>query len=201
MREFLPDILTWSVLSEPHGYDFNGALVIHSEGNLCIDPVDPNAEVLAQLVRRGVSQILITNRNHTRSAIQVHESTGAPIVIHPDDADYAKKQGVAIGGVLAIGERIGPFEVIACPGKSPGEVAFYDASRGLLVVGDAVIGNPPQRLSLLHEKVMDDPTLLRVSVRHLLDLDFDAILVGDGESLKEGARQRLEELVASFASD
>jgi hypothetical protein len=48
---------------------------------------------------------------------------------------------------------------------------------------------------------VDDPALLRASVRRLLDLDFDAILVGDGVSLREGAHQRLEELVASFATD
>ena len=201
MREILQGIFTWSLLSEPHGYDFNGTLVVHSEGNLCIDPVEPNTEDLAQLVGSGVSRILITNRNHTRSANKVREETGAEIVIHPEDAGYAREQGVEIGGELAIGDRIGPLEVIACPGKSPGEVAFYDELRGLLLVGDAVIGNPPGRLSLLREKVMDDPRLLRASVRRLLDLDFDVILVGDGVSLEEGARRRLEELVAGFTDD
>ena len=201
MREILPGIFTWSLLSEPHGYDFNGTLVVHSEGNLCIDPVEPNTEDLRELVRRGVSRILITNRNHTRGAKQVREETGAEIVIHPEDAGYARDQAVEIGAELAIGDRIGPFVVIACPGKSPGEVAFHDEARGLLLVGDAVIGNPPGRLSLLHEKVMDDPSLLRASVRRLLDLEFDIILVGDGVSLEGGARQRLEELVAGFSDD
>ena len=45
---------------------------------------------------------------------------------------------------------------------------------------------------------MDDPALLRASVRRLLELDFDAILVGDGVAIVEGARERLRELVASF---
>lgn len=201
MREILPGIFVWSLLSEPHGYDFNGTLVVHSEGNLCIDPVEPSTEVLGQLVSRGVSRILITNRNHTRGANQVREETGAEIAIHPEDASYAREQGVGIGAELAIGDRIGPFTVIACPGKSPGEVAFYDESRGLLLVGDAVIGNPPGRLSLLREEVMDDPRLLRASLRQLLNLDFDAILVGDGVSLEEGARRRLEELIAGFDDD
>jgi hypothetical protein len=49
MREFLPGVLTWSWFSEPHGYDFNGTLVLHEGGNLCIDPVEPSAEVLDRL--------------------------------------------------------------------------------------------------------------------------------------------------------
>ncbi len=38
MREILSDIFTWAWFSEPHGYDFNGHLISHSVGNLCIDP-------------------------------------------------------------------------------------------------------------------------------------------------------------------
>jgi len=199
MKELLPGIFTWSVLSEPHGYDFNGTLLVHPDGNLCIDPVDPSPDVLEELARFSVSRILITNRNHTRGARRVQEKTGAAIAIHSADAAYAEGQGVEVGATLAVGERIGPLEVIACPGKSPGEVALYDASRRLLIVGDAVIGNPPAGLSLLREKVMDDPGLLRASVRKLLALDFDAIVVGDGESIVAGARKCLEQLVASFS--
>ncbi len=42
MRELLPGILTWVWFSGPHGYDFHGTLVLHEEGNLCIDPVEPH---------------------------------------------------------------------------------------------------------------------------------------------------------------
>ena len=48
---------------------------------------------------------------------------------------------------------------------------------------------------------MDEPTLLRQSVRRLLELDFDAVLVGDGVAILEGARERLRELVAGFPTD
>ena len=49
------------------------------------------------------------------------------------------------------------------------------------MVGDVVIGNPPGSCGLLREKVMDDPQRLSQSVRRFLDLDFDSLLVGDGE--------------------
>jgi len=201
VQEFLPDVFIWSWFSEPHGYDFHGTLLLSAAGNLCIDPVDPSEEVLDRLAKEGVAQILITNRNHTRAANRVRERTGAKVAIHPADAAYAREQGTAIDAELGVGESAGPFNVLGVPGKSPGEIALHDPVRRLLVVGDAVIGNPPGQLSLLRERVMDDPALLRASVRSLLELDFDTLMVGDGVSIREGGRERLRELVASFPTD
>ena len=201
MQEFLPGVLTWPWFSEPHGYDFNGTLVLHEEGNLCIDPVDPTEAVLDRLAKEGVAQILITNRNHTRAANRVRERTGGAVSIHPADAGYARNQGTSIDVDLESGQHVGPFTIVGVPGKSPGEVALHDPARRLLIVGDAVIGNPPGRLSLLRERVMDDPARLRESVRQLLELDFDVLLVGDGAPVRNGGRERLRELVASFPTD
>jgi len=68
------------------------------------------------------------------------------------------------------------------------------------VVGDSVIGNPPGRCALLSERVMDDAATLRSSVRRLLDLDFDILLVGDGESILGEAKERVHDLVKGFAA-
>jgi hypothetical protein len=67
-----------------------------------------------------------------------------------------------------------------------------------LLVGDAIVGNPPGRCKLLPEKVMDDPPCLRESVRGLLALDFETLLVGDGEPILQSAKERLRELVETF---
>ncbi len=45
---------------------------------------------------------------------------------------------------------------------------------------------------------MDDPARLRNNLRKLLDLDFDILLVGDGESILRDAKARLKELVETF---
>lgn len=198
MHEILPDILTWSWFSEPHGYNFNGYLVRHASGNLCIDPVQPGDADLAEIARVGVARILLTNRNHSRASNAVHEHTGAPIHIHAADAPHARGQGTLVEGELAIGEQIGPLAVAPAPGKSPGEVVLHWPERRLLFVGDAVIGNPAGRCSLLREKVIDDPARLRQSVRGLLDLDFEALLFGDGVPILHDAKARLEELVRTF---
>jgi len=198
MKTILGDVLTWSWFSEPHGYDFNGLLIPDPRGNLCIDPVEPSDEVLSELAKQGVSRILITNRNHVRAANRIRERTGARSYIHPDDAAYAKAQGASLDGELHTGEKIGGLEVIGASGKSPGEVAFLWPERRCLIVGDAVVGDPPGHLKLLREKVMDDPARLRRSIQQLLALDFDTILVGDGVSVIGGAKDRLKELIDTF---
>jgi glyoxylase-like metal-dependent hydrolase (beta-lactamase superfamily II) len=201
MHEIVTDVFTWTWFSQPHGYDFNGYLLRHPDGNLCIDPVAPSEECLAEIARLGVAKILITNRNHSRAANAVRDRTGARTLIHPDDAAHARSQGAAIDGELAVGEKIGPLTIVAAAGKSPGEVALHWPERKILIVGDAVIGNPPGQCGLLREKVMDDPARLKRSVRKLLDLDFDTLLFGDGVSIPQGAKLRLGELVDTFPSE
>ena len=198
MREILGDIFSWSRLSEPHGYDFNGHLIRHPDGNLCIDPVEPDEAAAGEIERLGVARILLTNRNHSRAANLVRDRTGARTAIHPEDAAHARGQGTELDDELRPGDKIGPFAVIGVPGKSPGEVALHWPERRLLLVGDAVIGNPPGRCGLLREAVMDDPARLRASVRDLLDLDFEALLMGDGVPILQDAKARLEELVETF---
>lgn len=198
MKKLSEGIWTWPWFSAPHGYDFNGTLVEHVGGNLCIDPVQMDDAVLSRIAALGVARIVITNRNHTRAALRVRERTGARIAIHADDAPYAASQGVVADEALDPGRRIGPFDIVPAPGKSPGEVALHDPKRRLLVVGDVVIGNPSGKLSLLAERVMDDPARLRSTTRALLELDFDAIVVGDGVPILNGASDRLRELVRSY---
>lgn len=200
MKEILPDIFIWSRLSEPHGYDFNGHLICSPNGNLCIDPVEPDDDVAAELGRQGVARVLLTNRNHSRAANLVRRLTGARVAIHPDDAAHALSQGTVLDDELHVGDRLGPLRTIGVAGKSPGEVAFHWPEKRLLIVGDAVIGNPPGRCGLLREAVMDDPSRLRENVRGLLDLDFDTLLVGDGEAILQDAKARLKELVETFPS-
>jgi glyoxylase-like metal-dependent hydrolase (beta-lactamase superfamily II) len=125
MREIVTGVFTWPWFSAPHGYNFNGFLILDQGGNICIDPVEPDADTLAELTRRGAARIILTNRNHVRAANRVRGATGARTAIHPDDAGYARSQGAELDDELRAGQKVGPLGVVAVPGKSPGEVALH----------------------------------------------------------------------------
>ena len=200
LREILPDVFSWPWFSERHGYDFNGYLFRHPSGNVAVDPVEISDPVLDELAELGVARIAITNRNHTRDSRRLRERCAARVAIHPADAAHATTQGATIDEELQVGERIGPFVVLAAEGKSPGEVALHWPARRILVVGDACVGKPPGACALLPESVMDDPATLRRSLTRLArTVDFDVLLVGDGAPILTGARAALEKLVARFA--
>jgi glyoxylase-like metal-dependent hydrolase (beta-lactamase superfamily II) len=200
MREILPGIFTWPWFSERNGYDFNGYLVAGADGNLCIDPVEMDESVLGDLAEKGVSRIVLTNRNHFRAAARVKERTGAPVSIHPADAQFARDKGTPIDAELSHGGSMGPFTVVDAHGKSPGEIALFWPERRVLVVGDACVGKTPGEGALLPDAVLDDKPALCASLRRLAALDFDALLPGDGHPVLQGGRQALERLVARLPS-
>lgn len=200
MRELLPGVLTWSAFSARFGYDFNGWLVRHDGGNVCIDPVEPAVADLTALAQAGVARIVLTNRNHFRAAARVRERTGARVAVHPADAAFVRDQGVPVDDALGDGDRVGPFTVVSAAGKSPGEVALHWPERRILVVGDACVGTPPGALALLPAAVIDAPDELARSLARLGELDFDTLLVGDGHCILDGARAALRALVAAIAA-
>jgi glyoxylase-like metal-dependent hydrolase (beta-lactamase superfamily II) len=199
MNELMPDVFTWSWPSPRHGYNFNGYLVRMPSGNVCVDPAEMSEEVLAEIASQGVLYTVLTNRNHVRASEKVRSKTGAPIFIHPADAAEAERLGALIDEYLEADQKIGQLVVHPVAGKSPGEVCLHWPERKTLFIGDACIGNPPGRCSLLPDKVMEDPIALRRSLKRITELDFDALLVGDGAPILTGGRRALQELVASLA--
>jgi glyoxylase-like metal-dependent hydrolase (beta-lactamase superfamily II) len=195
MNEILPGILTWPWFSERHGYDFNGYLI--RDGKVCVDPVEMSDDVLGELAAEGVATIVLTNRNHFRASMKVKERTGAKVLIHPADAAFAREKGVTVDGDLSYGQRVGPLTVVAAPGKSPGEVALHWPERKILLIGDICVGKPPGACAILPVAVIDDLQQLRDSLRQLAQLDFDALLLGDGACILEGGKPALAALARS----
>jgi len=200
MREILPGILTWPWFSERQGYDFNGYLFRLPGGNLCVDPVEMEEEVLGEIAEAGVARIVLTNRNHFRASMKVKERTGAPIAIHPADAAFARGKGTAVDEELRAGQRLGPVEVVGAPGKSPGEVALHWPERRILLVGDACVGKPAGSCALLPDAVLEDKRRLLDSLRALAQLDFDALLLGDGAPILTAGRAALRRLLEGLAA-
>lgn len=199
LREIVPGVLTWPWFSERHGYDFNGYLLRHPAGNAAVDPVEMPQDILDELAREGVSRIVLTNRNHFRAAQKLRERTFARVLLHEADAEFVRRNGVLVDDALRAGDVVAGFTVVDAHGKSPGEIALWDAERRLLLVGDACVGKPPGALALLPPKVIDDLPALQESLRNLSRLEPEILLVGDGAPILRDAAGPLRALVRSFA--
>lgn len=203
LSEVIPGVRWWPWFSERFGYDFHGFAVLDATaggpGPIVIDPVEMGEAVEAELAELGVGLIVLTNRNHFRDAARLHQRTHAPVLVHPADADFVVGKGVPVAGPLRAGDTLGPLTVVACPGKSPGEVALHWPARRTLFVGDACVGVLPGVLGLLPAAVIDDPAELRRSLRRLAaDLAVDTILCADGHPVLGGGQAALAALVAGF---
>jgi glyoxylase-like metal-dependent hydrolase (beta-lactamase superfamily II) len=154
--------------------------------------------VLDALCREGVARIVLTNRNHFRASARLKERTGATIAVHPADAEFVRSKGVPVDAPLATGERVGPLTVVDASGKSPGEIALHWPERRILLVGDACVGKPPGSCALLPDAVLDDKRRLVASLARLAELEFDALLLSDGEPILQGGRDALRRLVSQL---
>src|SRR5438477_10271666 len=115
MREILPGILNWPWFSARHGYDFNGWLVRHPQGNVCVDPVETTDDVREEIAREGAARIVLTNRNHFRACMRVRARTAARVAIHPADAPFGRSRGAVVGGDLALAPRVRPVAGLDAP--------------------------------------------------------------------------------------
>lgn len=196
MREMLPGVHGWSWFSPEKGLDFNGVYASAGGEAVLIDPPPFGEGDEAEIERLGTPRtILVTNRHHVRRAAECRHRFGARVLLPAADAPLVPFQAE---GVHSPGERLpGGFTAVAVPdSKSPGETAFHHPLLRLLVLGDALIGKPAGELSFLPPHMFADSAKAREGVRTLLELDFVAVLVGDGVSILSGAKEAIVRALA-----
>jgi glyoxylase-like metal-dependent hydrolase (beta-lactamase superfamily II) len=194
MREIVPDVQIWSVFAPEKGYAFNGYAVNTEHGTILIDPPEPSEDGWEAIdLLQPFAGVWITNRNHSRAAADFRERYGLSVWAHQADA---KQLDAGADGTVRGDERLpGDVQLVHVPGKSPGEIAFHVPRSHALVVGDVVIGVPAGELSTYPDKVIDDREELIRSAARLLEYDFDALLLCDGEPLASGGKRKLHEFV------
>src|SRR6185436_5017050 len=100
---------------------------------------------------RSVKAIVCTHAHddHVRVAPQLSERTGAPVLMHPDDAPVWKlthpgrppDDELSDGQMIAVGGT--NIRVIHTPGHAPGAVCLYAADLGVLFSGDTLFNGGP----------------------------------------------------------
>ncbi|MBT5471582.1 MAG: hypothetical protein HOK41_13345, partial [Nitrospina sp.] len=81
--------------------------------------------------------------------------------------------------------------------KSPGESAFFLKERGIMIVGDALIGKVPGKLNMLPPDKYRAPALAKKGLNKLLDHEFESLLLGDGESILKNAKEAVKIFLVS----
>lgn len=193
MKQLLPGIWQWSWFSEEKQLNFNGLFLTVGEHKIVIDPPPMTAEASTLIRRQGaLDYIIVTNRDHIREAVTYQAEFRCQL--HVPEAD-APQMEVKPSKTFKDGELLpgGIWAVQLKDQKSPGESALYiQQGKGVLIVGDALIGKPAGALSLLAPEKYGDIGKAKEGLRRLLKYNFDSILVGDGASIIGGAKQALE---------
>jgi len=194
MNEIVKDVYIWSVFSEEKKLNFNGYFIPTQHplfGNVVIDPPPVSDLDLAQMETLGsVQQILITNRNHIRWSNELREKFNAEIRMNSADAqseDMISDHNFGDGDMLA-----GFLKAVVIPdNKSPGETALYWEEKKILFLGDALIGKPPGDVSLLPPEKYADIEKARAGIQVLDLLNFDSLLMGDGDPIVTGGKKAI----------
>ena len=153
-------------------------------------------EASSVILRNGpVDYIIVTNRDHAREAVKYQEEFRCQLHVPEADAPQMdlKPTKTFKDGELLTG---GIWVIQLKDQKSPGESAlFIQQGKGVLIVGDALIGKPAGSVSLLPAEKYADVGKAREGLRRLLKYNFDSLLVGDGISILTGAKQAVDRLL------
>ena len=195
MHQILTGIHMWSAFSEARGMHFNGFHVRGPSGSAIIDPPLWQEEDLKLLRDFGrPDAIILTNKDHERRAGELAQLLDTPILIHQADANAVS---VPIAETFDDGQTLeaGMVTRNVPSSKSPGETALHLPWLDALVIGDAVIGNPVGQVNLLPPAKIPDRAAAMAGLQRLLELRFDALLLGDGACFTEAGRAALEDLL------
>jgi glyoxylase-like metal-dependent hydrolase (beta-lactamase superfamily II) len=197
MKQLLPGFWQWSWYCEEKQLDFNGLFLVVGEHKILIDPPPMAGEDQAFIRRNGpVDYLIVTNRDHAREAGSCQGTFGCQLFVPDADASQMdlkptktiKDQELLPGGIWVVHLK---------DQKSPGESAlFIQQGRGVLIVGDALIGKPAGEVAMLPVEKYADAAKAKEGLRRLLKYNFDAILVGDGASILTGAKQAVAKALA-----
>ncbi len=200
LSEVLPGILHWSGPHPNHG------AVVHShfltEQRVAVDPIAVDGIVPALERAGGVEQVLLTNRHHLRGSEDLVAAFGASLRCpRPGLHEFETPESPVVIG-YGWGEELAPGVTShVVDAISPDDGALHIAvGPGALAFADAVVADE-QGLGFVPDSLMDDPAGTKAgilgSVRGLLELEFDALLLAHGAPVPAGGRRALASFVES----
>jgi hypothetical protein len=195
IHEVLPGVLHWTARHPSAGLE-SGAHYLVEEGIL-IDPIAP-PEGLDWFDGRGIGEILLTNRHHTRSTFELQDRLGATIRA-PRTGMYElpadRVQPYDFGDELTAGIR-----PRAISDTWPDETALEIPRHRAVAIADGVINY--DGLGFFPDFLLgDDPEAEKQRLREgfarlAAEVDFDHLLLAHGTPILHDGREQLRRFVA-----
>ena len=160
---------------------------------IVIDAAHDHEPILEAIAGRKVVAIVATHghNDHINAGPALAAATGAPILLHPDDAelwgqahpDVRWDRDLADGDHLSAGGH--DLLVLHTPGHSPGGVCLYDEAAGVVFSADTLFNGGPGATGRSFSSL---PTLLESIRTKLLPLPASTVVhTGHGDSTTIGA--------------
>lgn len=203
MKEILPGIFTWHEFSEEKQLNFNGYLLVSEDGSVLIDPPGMTEDGFARLESLAgknskcpLQAILLTNVHHERECDEMRKRFDVPVLINEkDEAGLEGKADKTFADRDALPCGLITFKLESQ--KSPGESAFFLKEKGIMILGDALIGKVPGKLNMLPPDKYRDLKMAKKGLSKLLDYEFESLLLGDGVSILKNGKEAVKNFLKS----
>jgi hypothetical protein len=179
-----PGLRRWTAWHDEWKHDVASLALETSDGLVLIDPLEPPREL------RRADHVVITVYWHGRSTKDVDAKH---VWASTRSAQPLRNRGIEVTDVFRAGDEL-PAGIRAFQTARAAEVVYWLPEQRALAIGDVLLGSPLRLcpVSWLGKQTHDD---LRESLRPVLELPVEHVLVSHGEPVLCGGRTALSEVL------
>jgi hypothetical protein len=186
VQEIAPGLNRWTAWHDHWEEEVGSVAVDTADGLVLIDPLDPPADLPSP------KHVLLTLYYHARTAAELKARVWAPARSQAPLRNRGVEAMDAVTGEL-------PGGIVAFPTARAAEAVYWLPEHRAVVVGDVLLGAGAKPratddpLRLCPRQWLGKPTHedLRTSLRPLLDLPVEHVLVSHGRPVVGGAKREL----------